>query len=691
MDRPAHYITPNITTDTILNLYNPQIIADVNSDGVKDLLVAHGGQHHKPASDQNRRPGKLKILSGINGSILHGAFVPDGKETYCSPVLVDFYNTGDLWIVYGTGGENAPGSLWAVKLSDLLNDDISASVELVKGNSKGFIAPASIADLNKDGFLDVIGQSYDGSISGFDFKNNQLLWNINPGASESSSEPAIGNFTGDLTPDVFALVNKGSYPNYSSHSYFLIDGAKGTYTEYPISDFAYASPSAVDLDGDGRDEVIASLNKSYTTGTTNYYKNEMKVYNFQANTITDLITPAFNGINLGSTAWIGDMDNDKKLDVVFAFRADSSFVNGAMGIYVKRVALPSNVPATGIAWGGYMGTSYDGHYTDNRIFCGGLISGRTANQSSCNNVADGSINITVAGGTPPYNFTWSNGSVTQNISGILPGTYTVTIVDSTACMDTAIFLLAPPQNLNFTITDNACSADMNGVIILNATAGSTVFTLNGNAIGTINNSGQLSNLAAGVYNYTYTSSSASCVISDTVVVGPLIKVTFSISQESVAGAQDGMVVASASGGTGPYTYQWNDPANTTGNTLTGLSGGNSYMVTATSSNPCQTGSATFIMSPSSTTGIFSSRIISQEGFNLYPNPATDITVLTIDKNIIPEYDLVLFDAMGKMVRQYIDQDEGKLDIEKKNLHPGLYQAMLKYPNGSRTFRIMFEE
>jgi hypothetical protein len=688
------YITPAVPTDTILNIYNPQIIPDMNNDGIKDLLISHGGQHHKPASDQNRRPGQLKILSGIDGSILHSAFVPDGKETYCSPLVVDFYNTGTtagLWIVYGTGGENATGSLWAVELSDLLSDDISGSVEMVRGNGKGFIAPASLADLNKDGFLDVVAQSYDGSISGFDFKNNDLLWKVDLGGCESSSESAIGNFTGDMTPDVFALVNKGLYPNYTAHSYLLIDGAKGTYTEYPISDMAYASMSAVDLTGDGRDEVIASLNKSYNNGVVDYFKNEMKIYNFQAGTVTDLITPVFNGINLGSTAWIGDMDNDSKLDVVFAFRADSSFINGAMGIYVKRVSLTADVPVAGIAWGGYMGTSSDGHYTDDRTFCGGLTIGRTATQPTCNSTANGSINITVSGGTAPYTYVWSNGAITQDISGILPGTYIATVVDATACMDTAIITVAPPFYVNFTITDNACPTDMNGVINLTSgTPGSTVFILNGNLVGTINNTGQLSNLATGVYDYHYTSTT-SCQISDVVVVGPLIKVTFSISLESAPGAQDGVAVATASGGTGPYTYQWNDPANTMGNTLTGLSNGSSYTVSVTGSNPCHTGSGTVNMSSSSTTGIFSSSVITMAGFSLYPNPATDITILEVDKNIISTYDLFIFDAMGGLVRRYTAQNEEKLHIDRDNLSPGLYQAILKHDKGNSSFKIMFEE
>lgn len=59
------------------------------------------------------------------------------------------------------------------------------------------------------------------------------------------------------------------------------------------------------------------------------------------------------------------------------------------------------------------------------------ISGAITDAIDSNN--DGSIILTVAGGTAPYAFNWSNGATTQNIENIAAGTYTVTVTDDNGC------------------------------------------------------------------------------------------------------------------------------------------------------------------------------------------------------------------------------------------------------------------
>ncbi|MBK7683034.1 MAG: SprB repeat-containing protein [Bacteroidetes bacterium] len=59
-----------------------------------------------------------------------------------------------------------------------------------------------------------------------------------------------------------------------------------------------------------------------------------------------------------------------------------------------------------------------------------LVSVTNVTNETCAGFANGSINISVSGGSAPYTYLWSNGSVTQNQSNLSAGTYTVTVTDS---------------------------------------------------------------------------------------------------------------------------------------------------------------------------------------------------------------------------------------------------------------------
>jgi gliding motility-associated-like protein len=78
--------------------------------------------------------------------------------------------------------------------------------------------------------------------------------------------------------------------------------------------------------------------------------------------------------------------------------------------------------------------------------------------SSCNTVADGAITLNVAGGTAPYTFLWSNGAITQNLSNVLSGNYTVTVTDANNCTDTVQFTVPSSVTVlaNITGTDTIC-------------------------------------------------------------------------------------------------------------------------------------------------------------------------------------------------------------------------------------------
>ena len=53
----------------------------------------------------------------------------------------------------------------------------------------------------------------------------------------------------------------------------------------------------------------------------------------------------------------------------------------------------------------------------------------TVTDVTCFGFSDGAIELFATGGVPPYNFAWSNGANTQNLSGLSGGVYGVTVTD----------------------------------------------------------------------------------------------------------------------------------------------------------------------------------------------------------------------------------------------------------------------
>jgi gliding motility-associated-like protein len=78
----------------------------------------------------------------------------------------------------------------------------------------------------------------------------------------------------------------------------------------------------------------------------------------------------------------------------------------------------------------------------------------------CVDPNSGSINITPFGGTPPYTYNWSNGSKTQNLSAIGPGSYSLELVDANGCRILKQFTIIRPLPLEVTVaqtTERVCN------------------------------------------------------------------------------------------------------------------------------------------------------------------------------------------------------------------------------------------
>ncbi len=104
------------------------------------------------------------------------------------------------------------------------------------------------------------------------------------------------------------------------------------------------------------------------------------------------------------------------------------------------------------------------------------VSGITSDYSgygvSCFNGTDGSINLTVSGGAPPYNYIWSNGESTQDIFNLSPGYYTIQVIDLNNCMRELNFFIDEPfpLQINYGFFNSECEFN-NGSINVTVSGG----------------------------------------------------------------------------------------------------------------------------------------------------------------------------------------------------------------------------
>jgi len=346
----------------LFNFYNAQLIPDQNQDGLDDILISNGGNFLAGIQNESTRdPGLIMILSSADGSTLAQDSVPDGRETYMSPV-VGRWGSDEISVVYGTGGETIGGHLYRIELSYLLDGDLSKSRALVADPEKGFIAPPILADINSDGVRDIIGNSYGGLMYALDGSTDSILWKVQLHHAEVNATPAVGYFNGDSVVDFFGYYGIGVWPDLKRTKQIMVNGATGK-VEWVDSTgcFQSSSPIVLDIDGDQYDEVLMSVNdyNCYTTDLSEI-ENKLLVFDFNDDT-TYQVGPVYKAKNLGSTPWIGDLDGDQKLDIVFTNMSGTLHIDEFGGLRVHR--LSTDIPIyRSIRWGAYMGTNGDGVY-----------------------------------------------------------------------------------------------------------------------------------------------------------------------------------------------------------------------------------------------------------------------------------------------------------------------------------------
>ena len=102
----------------------------------------------------------------------------------------------------------------------------------------------------------------------------------------------------------------------------------------------------------------------------------------------------------------------------------------------------------------------------------------TATDNDCFGAMEGAVDTDVTGGTPGYNFLWSNNATSGKLTNILSGIYFVSITDSHGCLkEDSVFVDQPdPVFINIEVNDVSCFGEMDGSITINTTGGTPPFT-----------------------------------------------------------------------------------------------------------------------------------------------------------------------------------------------------------------------
>lgn len=276
------------------------------------------------------------------------------------------------------------------------------------------------------------------------------------------------------------------------------------------------------------------------------------------------------------------------------------------------------------------------------------------------------MEVMPSGGTSPYQFLWSTGETSEQITTNQGGNFSVTVTDSHGCSAVENINLpdSPGIELGVSGTDESCFGAHDGVVIAEASGGTPPFQYSWNT-GDVSNT--LQNLPSGNYSVTVTDF-LGCTRTESLNIapGPALAIDVVAPQFNCAGQTVAAVVVPPQNATLPLSYSWSDGQEQ--QTASGLTSG-IYFITVTDGLGCS--------------GIDSVQIL--------PGGDFDIDLIQNDISCAGESDgQIQLEIQGGILPISITWSNGATGPELQNLSPGNYIATISETTSGCTKSISTE-
>jgi subtilisin family serine protease len=377
-------ILPGWPQEQPFEIYDSELtFADIDKDGAKEIIAQTNNNIY---------------IYKIDGSLLPGWPKPGAGQIWPAngiPAVGDINNDGSLEIiVYCPGGNsNYPSRIYAYKPNGQI---LSGFPKILSGwtnllNEFDSQLSVSLADINKDGFLEILAGDFSGKVYAIDYQGNDLpgwpvtvnqptdpfYWvRINTPTVADLDKDGIAEIvvTGVDGQKVIVLHPDGSIlPNWPQDTQVKIDtpavladingdgkieiimtnGSKMVVynidgTKYPNWNIVYetfdSTPAVVDLDNNGELEIISSVN-DFMNSFLNQRNQEDKVgiYNIYGNILNIYSKPLPSPVYRRSPV-VDDINNDGKIEIglgdvgdgqVYLWRTPANFISEEANTWPK--------------------------------------------------------------------------------------------------------------------------------------------------------------------------------------------------------------------------------------------------------------------------------------------------------------------------------------------------------------------